>query len=63
MSLIKTYKCDVCDKQQDKYDLYRFKVKEKTYLDEMYTKDTVENFDICKRCYKKIVKQIRKECD
>lgn len=62
MSLIKTYKCDVCNKQKDKYDLYRFKLK-KQVANDMFIENTVENFDICKKCYRKIVKQISKESD
>jgi hypothetical protein len=62
MSLIKVYKCDVCNKQLDKYDLYRFKRKEQVF-DDCFINDETINFDICKKCYRKIVKQIRKECD
>jgi hypothetical protein len=52
----------VCNKQKDKYDLYRFKLK-KQVANDMFIENTVENFDICKRCYRKIVKQISKESD
>ena len=62
MSAIKLYQCDVCNKQLDKDDLYRFKRKEQVY-DEIFKSDETINFDICKKCYKKIVKQIRRESD
>jgi hypothetical protein len=60
MSLIKIHKCDVCNKEMDKFNLYRFKRKCLEY-DEWYSKDEIINFDICKKCYRKIVKQISKE--
>ncbi len=62
MSLVKIYLCDVCDKQMDKRYLYRFKMKEKV-INDCFIEDVEDNFDICTKCYKKIVKQIRKECD
>lgn len=62
MSLVKIHKCDICDKQTDKFNLYRFKRKGMVD-DDWYTKDEVINFDICKKCYRKIVKQISKESD
>ena len=61
MTLIKIYQCDVCGKQLDKYCLYRFKMSEDISLDDVTLKEIETEFDICKRCYKGIVKQIRKE--
>ena len=60
MTVIKLYQCDVCGKQLDKCCLYRFNLSEEI-LNGDFIEDVVEDFDICKKCYKKIVKQIRKE--
>lgn len=60
MTVIKIYQCDVCGKQLDKFYLYRFNLSSEVSNGE-FIEDMVEDFDICKKCYKRIVKQIRKE--
>ena len=60
MSVIKLYQCDICRKKLDKCCLYRFKLAERV-LNGDFAEDVEYKFDICKKCHKKIVKEIRKE--
>lgn len=62
MALIQYYTCDICNKTKDKSELYRFTLEEESWLDEMNIEELEEEFDICKKCFRKMTKYINKNC-
>lgn len=69
MSLVNYYKCDICDKEFKKDELMHFK-RERTKLIECYSRftgyykdkeDEIKDFDICEKCFARIVIEIKKE--
>ena len=67
MSLVNYYKCDVCDKQAKKTYLMNFKRTRYIfnssilhYDKEIYDKE-IKEFDICPKCFARIVMEIKKE--
>ena len=70
MSLVNYYKCDVCDKKYKESELMHFSRKRERKIDYMgllgqktTTTDTeIKDFDICEKCFARIVMEIKKEC-
>lgn len=69
MSLVRYYKCDICDKKYHEKQLMNFTRKREVksaYMGLLGQKSTtteteIKDFDMCEKCYERIRSEIKKE--